>query len=87
MAFSIANIELENTSTAPSGDITSVFGSGSPQWTFSKANSSGAGRTLATADFEGVAIHCSQGDSTSSGICSPQNGGVADKLPDEPGPA
>ena len=41
----------------------------------------------ARTDFEGIAIHCSQADSVhgSTGLCSPQNGGVADQLPDEPG--
>ncbi|MDQ6778256.1 MAG: hypothetical protein M3071_19020, partial [Actinomycetota bacterium] len=84
-AFSLANMELENTG----GDITSVFGNGSPQQQFTSANTSGAGRSLAQADFQGIAIHCAQADSTNgannTGICSPQNGGTPDKLPDEPG--
>ncbi|HWF34098.1 MAG TPA: hypothetical protein VG295_01965, partial [Solirubrobacteraceae bacterium] len=85
-AFSIADMELENIGVSPSGDITSVFGSGSPQFQFATANQSGAGRTLAGTDFEGIAIHCAQADSgTSTGMCSAQNGGVADKLPSEPG--
>jgi hypothetical protein len=33
-AFSIANMELENTKTSSAGDITKVFGSGSPQANF-----------------------------------------------------
>ena len=35
---SAANIELENTSTAPAGDMTRVFGSGSPEWTEASTN-------------------------------------------------
>jgi hypothetical protein len=81
-AFSIADIELENTR----GDITSVFGSTSPQATFVSGPAKSA---LKAADFEGIAIHCSQADSVNgagnTGICSSQNGGVADKLPNEPG--
>ncbi|HWF73665.1 MAG TPA: hypothetical protein VG186_10005 [Solirubrobacteraceae bacterium] len=85
-AFSIADMELENIGVSPSGDITSVFGSGSPQYQFASANQSGAGRTLAGTDFEGIAIHCAQADSgTTTGLCSTHNGGVADKLPAEPG--
>jgi hypothetical protein len=85
-AFSIANMELENIGVGPSGDITSVFGNGSPQFQFASANQSGAGRTLAGTDFQGIAIHCAQADSgASTGLCSAQNGGVADRLPDEPG--
>jgi hypothetical protein len=81
-AFSIADIELENTK----GDITSVFGATSPQHTFVAGPAKSA---LKSADFEGIAIHCSQADSVNgpnhTGICSPQNGGTADNLPDEPG--
>ena len=91
-AFSIADMELENVGTSSSGDVTSAFGNGSPVWQFANANqSSGAGKNQAAADLEGIAIHCSQADSADNGsgnhnsICSPQNGGVADKLPDESG--
>ncbi len=85
-AFSIADMELENTS----GDMTSVFGAGSPQKTFTSATGTGApSSALKSADFEGIAVHCSQADSVNgpshTGLCSPQNGGVADNLPDEPG--
>jgi hypothetical protein len=83
-AFSIADMELENTGP----DIASAFGSPSPQLTFTSAQT-GAGRALAASDFEGIAIHCAQADSVSSlghnGICSPANGGVTDQLPQEPG--
>ena len=61
---SAANIELENTSTAPSGDMTRVFGSGSPEWTEASTNP-----TLALADFVGIAIHCASG----SPVCNTPN--------------
>jgi hypothetical protein len=48
-AFSIANIELENTGL----DITTVFGANSPE---AKADS-----TKATTDFLGIAVHCAKG--------------------------
>jgi hypothetical protein len=87
-AFSIADMELENTSS----DITAVYGNGSPQQAFTSARGTGApSSALKSADFEGIAIHCSQADSVDSGpgnhvgLCSPENGGVADRLPDEPG--
>jgi hypothetical protein len=56
---SAANIELENNSTAPSGDMTRVFGVGSPEW--NEANDP-ATRTKAQADFVGIAIHCAPGN-------------------------
>jgi hypothetical protein len=85
-AFSLADMELENTTS----DITSVFGANSAQKVFTSASqATSPGRALASADFDGIAIHCSQADSVNSanngGICSPQNGGAADSLPDEPG--
>jgi hypothetical protein len=79
-AFSVADMELENTGP----DITSVFGAGSPQSQFTSAQTTSAGRNLAAADFEGIAIHCSQADSGNGGLCSAQNGGAADSLKDEP---
>ncbi len=81
-AVASANIVLENTGTGASGDITTVFGSGSPQFaeaTTSNAASSGtAARNLAQTDFVGFAVHCAQG----SAICAP---GESDVLPQEPG--
>jgi hypothetical protein len=53
---SSANIVLENTSTAPAGDMTRVFGQDSPEWLEAKSNSS-----LALTDFVGYSIHCAQG--------------------------
>jgi len=90
-------MELENTKTSSAGDITKVFGAGSPQATFAnwsngagsdpdKDNDGAKDRNLAVADFEGVAIHCSQADSGSTiGLCSQSNGGQPDSLPSEPG--
>jgi hypothetical protein len=74
-----ANIELENNSTAPSGDMTRVFGVGSPEW--NEANDP-ATRSKAQADFVGIAIHCSQ---ASSSKCAGNPNAKPDPLPDEPG--
>src|SRR3954462_14601949 len=48
-----ANIELENTATNASGDMTKVFGTNSPEWNEAVANPA-----LAQTDFVGIAIHC-----------------------------
>ena len=65
----------------PTGDITKVFGEGSPQWNEAKASqlaSSGtAARALAQTDFVGFAVHCAK----SSPTCAT---GQDDVLPDEP---
>jgi hypothetical protein len=71
-AFSLANIELENTTS----DIDTVFGPSSPEHAENVSNS-----TLAAADFEGIAIHCAQG----SPICSGSAHARSDALTDEPG--
>jgi hypothetical protein len=64
------------------GDLTKVFGQGSPQWVEGKesqaAASGTAARTLAQTDFVGFAIHCAKDSAT----CAD---GQADALPDEPG--
>ena len=67
-----ANTILENIAT----DIPTVFGANSTQAQEVKATPA-----LATADFVGIGIHCAQNQS----LCSTNNGGEADKLPDEPG--
>ncbi len=72
-----ANIELENTSTSPSGDITKVFGVGSPEYVEAQANPS-----LAQTDFVGIAIHCGLGDASA---CANNPNARPDALPDEPG--
>ncbi len=78
-AFSIANMELENTKTTPAGDITKVYGDTSPEWNFAHDAAISSGKKIT--DFEGIAIHCAQG----SDVCSDANGGKDDSLPQEPG--
>jgi hypothetical protein len=70
-AVSTANIELEN-----GGDITKVFGAGSPQDLELQQNF-----PKAQADFVGIAVHCGNGAQT----CSQATGARPDLLPDEPG--
>ena len=72
-----ANIELENNSTAPIGDITRVFGVGSPEWNEAVANPQ-----IAQTDFVGIAVHCSQSPSS---VCANNPNAKPDLLPDEPG--
>jgi len=82
-----ANIELENTGTGQFGDMTQVFGAGSPEWQEAQtanAQPPGPARTIAQTDFVGIAIHCSVG----GGICAdPANAPNVrpDSLPNEPG--
>jgi hypothetical protein len=71
-AISTANMEFENVSS----DINNVFGPNSPEAAEAKAD-----RAQAVADFEGIAVHCAAG----SAVCSSDNGGEADLLPQEPG--
>jgi hypothetical protein len=72
-AFSLANIELENTTS----DVDNVFGP-----TSAEHNENLANHNLAVADFEGIAIHCAQG---SSSLCaSPLAHPRPDVLNDEP---
>jgi hypothetical protein len=73
-----ANIELENNSTSPTGDMTQVFGQGSPQWNEAVANPQ-----QALTDFVGIAIHCSQ---ASTSKCANNPNAKPDNLPDEPMP-
>ncbi|MEA2357639.1 MAG: hypothetical protein QOI62_899 [Solirubrobacteraceae bacterium] len=74
----IANVELENNSTAPSGDMTRVFGVGSPEW--NEANDPTT-KAQAQTDFVGFAIHCAAG----GGLCKGDPNAKPDPLPDEPG--
>jgi hypothetical protein len=73
-AVSIANMELENVSS----DIKKVFGDPSPQLTEAETNFD-----QAVADFEGISIHCAQGNA----LCTTAGNVLAepDVLPDEPG--
>jgi sugar lactone lactonase YvrE len=86
-AVSIANMEMENTN----GDIIEIYGKSSPQYKEST--------TQAALDFEGIAIHCAEGNplctSASSSSCTQAvSGGIMgydgvcaepDNLPSEPG--
>ncbi len=77
-----ANIVLENTGTGANGDVTTIFGTGSPQFaeaTASNAAASGsAARALAQTNLVGFAVHCAAG----SPNCA---SGESDLLPGEPG--
>jgi len=75
-AFSLANIELENTT----GDIDTVFGPTSSEHNEAH-DPSAAVRNKAAADFDGIAIHCAQG----SPLCGSSPRAVPDVLNDEPG--
>jgi hypothetical protein len=81
-AVATANTVLENTGTGANGDVTKVFGTGSPQFAEADASnhapSGTAARAKAQTDFVGFAVHCAQG----SAICA---SGQDDVLPDEPG--
>jgi hypothetical protein len=84
-AVASANIVLENTGTGPNGDMTKVFGAGSPEWLEAQASNAAppntAARALAQTDFVGMAIHCGAG----GGICAGNANARPDLLPDEPG--
>jgi len=81
-AVGSANIVLENTGVTATGDVTKVFGSGSPQFVEAtnsgKAASGSAARNLAQTDLVGFAVHCASGSATCAG-------GQDDLLPQEPG--
>jgi hypothetical protein len=84
-AVALANVVLENTGTGPNGDMTEVFGAGSPEWLEAQASNGApagtAARQLAQTDFVGLAIHCGHG----GGICAGNPKARPDLLPDEPG--
>jgi hypothetical protein len=84
-ATALANVVLENTGTGPNGDMTKVFGTGSPEWNEAVASNAAppgtAARALAQTDFIGMAIHCAAG----GGICTGNTHARPDLLPDEPG--
>ena len=71
--------------TDPTGDMTKVFGEGSPEWNEGRdsqlAASGTAARTLAQTDFVGIAIHCG----AAGGICKNNAKATSDVLPDEVG--
>ena len=88
-AISTANVVLENTGTGPFGDMSTVFGTGSPEWNEAVASNAApsgtAARARALTDFVGFAIHCG----VNGGICDANTTNVGnsrvDRLPDEPG--
>jgi hypothetical protein len=84
-AVASANVVLENTSTGPNGDMTKVFGQGSPEWNEALASNAApagtAARALAQTDFVGFAVHCGRG----GGLCAGNPDAKPDALPDEPG--
>jgi hypothetical protein len=71
-AAGAANTVLENIGP----DVPKVFGPGSPE-----AAEVASNPAQAFADFVGIAVHCAKGAS----MCSAQNHGRGDLLPDEPG--
>src|SRR5512132_925514 len=85
-ATALANVVLENTGTGPNGDMTKVFGEGSPEWiegrASQQANPGTAARNLAQTDFVGLAVHCAKGKKS---ICAGNGHARTDSLPDEPG--
>ena len=70
-SIATANTVLENTAI----DIPTVFGAGSDQ-----AKEVVSDPNQAFSDFVGIGIHCA----ANSPLCSSDNGGQQDKLPDEP---
>ena len=72
-------------SVDPTGDMTKVFGEGSPEWLEGRDAQVAPGGTAAAAkaltDFVGIAIHCGAG----GGICDRSLNTRPDLLPDEPG--
>ena len=73
------------TATDPTGDMTKVFGEGSPEWNEGRdsqiAPFATAARAKALTDFVGITIHCAAG----GGICDDSANAKPDLLPDEPG--
>jgi hypothetical protein len=84
-AVASANIVLENTSTGPNGDMTKVFGQGSPQWNEALASNAApfgtAAHSLAQTDFVGLGVHCGR----PGGLCAGNPAATVDALPDEAG--
>jgi hypothetical protein len=84
-ATAVANVVLENTGTGPNGDMTKVFGEGSPEWLDAKKSAEAPPgtplRNKAQTDYVGIAIHCAVG----GGICAGNPKARPDVLPDEPG--
>jgi hypothetical protein len=81
----LANAAFTVYTTDPTGDMTKVFGEGSPEWIEGRNAQVAPGGTAAAAkaltDFVGIAVHCGAG----GGICNSSPSPKADVLPDEPG--
>ena len=78
--------QVNVTAPDPTGDMTKVFGVGSPEWNEGRASQIAPGNTaaraLAQTDFVGIAIHCASG----GGICNDNSANARpDQLPDESG--
>jgi hypothetical protein len=78
--------QVNVTAPDPTGDMTKVFGVGSPEWNEGRASQIAPGgtaaRALAQTDFVGIAIHCADG----GGICNSNSANARpDQLPDESG--
>src|SRR5438067_3515074 len=90
-AVSLANIELENTGTGPFGDMSEVFGTGSPEWNAAVASNAApsgtAARAKALTDYVGIAIHCAKGGGICASNATNTTNSRPDRLPDEPGVA
>ena len=80
-----ANAAFTVYATDPTGDMTKVFGEGSPEWVEGRdaqlAPGGTAGAAIGLTDFVGIAIHCGAG----GGLCKHDINAKADVLPDEPG--
>ena len=91
-ATALANVVLENTGIGANGDMTKVFGSGSPEWLEAQTSNAEAQKPAATrnfalanlaqTDFVGMAIHCSKSPGS---VCAGDSNARPDFLPDEPG--
>src|SRR4051794_3142893 len=70
-AHPLSGVVYGTVANDPTGDVTSLFGTGSEAWTEARdsqlALAGTAKRTLALTDLVGIAIHCAQGTSPCSG--------------------
>ena len=82
-----ANVQVWGPSSPNySGDLTTIFGPGSPQWQegfdSQTAPYGSAAALKAQTDFEGIAVHCAK---TAASVCANNTDAHTDPLPDEPG--
>ena len=84
-ATALANIVLENTGTGPNGDMTKVFGAGSPEWLEAQAaERSPPGPPRATSRRPTSSASRSTAPA-GGGICAGNANATARPAPDEPG--